>query len=173
MRATYGSCPFWGGRPQSAQTLSLLRTPSLSTLWVSRYSRRVACSFTKSGSEAGAGVGNFNDTGSALLPQDLGLVFSSSFAQRELSESCSRVGTVEIFLSSGEARSGFPANFFSKKTPVSVPRTSQRRGRLLFLPTMFHWFRSNTSGDLAAVLVFVWTFYAKTAQLTVNDRESS
>ena len=67
---------------------------------------RMAYSFNRSGLEAGVGVGFTKDTRSLLLPP-VKLVFSSSFALRELSES--------MLLSSGESKSGFPANLFSRK----------------------------------------------------------
>ena len=87
----------------------------------SRNSWRIACSFNRSGSAAGLGVGFFEDTMSLLLPQAR-LVFSSSFTHRELSEFC--------WSSSGEAKSGFQANFFS------------RNRTCLFLE------RANTEGDM-------------------------
>ena len=49
---------------------------------------------------------------------------------------------------------------------MSLPRTSQRRGRLVLLPTTSpYWFRrSSTSGDLAVVVLgFVGSFGAKLA----------
>ena len=125
---------------------------------VSRNSRRIACSSNtnRSGSAAELGVGFSEDTRSLLLPQER-LVFSSSFTHAELSESC--------WSSSGEAKSGFPDNFFSSPEPrVSLPRSSQRRGRSVLLPTTsLYWFHSSTSGYLVVVLGFVGSFGGKFA----------
>ena len=142
-------------------TLALLTTTSLSLSslsMVSRNSQRIACSLNdnRSGSEAGLGVGFSEDTTSLLLPQAR-LVFSSSFTHTELSESC--------WSSSGKAKSVFPAYLFSRNRACLPPRTSQRRGRSILLPTTSpYWFlRSSTSGDPAVVLGFVVSFGAKFA----------
>ena len=111
-RTTFKVLSFFGGCLQLEQTLytlALLTTTSLSLSslsMVSRISQRIACSLNdnRSGS-AGLGIGFSEDTRSVLLPQAR-LVFSSSFTHTEFSESC--------WSSSGEAKSGFPANFFSR-----------------------------------------------------------
>ena len=124
---------------------------------VSRNSQRIACSLNdnRSGSEAGLGVGFSEDTTSLLLPQAR-LVFSSSFTHTELSESC--------WSSSGEAKSGFPANLFSRNRACLPPRTGQRKGRSILPTTSPYWFlHSSTSGDPAVVLGFVVSFGAKFA----------
>ena len=108
----------------TVRTTAIYASLSLSSLsMVPRNSQRIACSFNRPGSEAGLGVGFSEDTRSLLLPQAR-LVFSSSFTDTELSGSC--------WSSSGEAKSGFPANF--QEPRVSLPRMSQRRGRSI-LPT--------------------------------------
>ena len=43
--------------------------------------------------------------------------------------------------------------------------------RFLLLATRFHWFHSNTLGDLAGVLAFVWIL-VRILQLTLNRIES-
>ena len=64
-------------------------------------------------------------------------------------------------LSSGEAKSGFPVNFFTRKRVFLLSRTSQSRESFPRFPMTFYWFYSNTFGDLALVLVFVGLFGAK------------
>ena len=93
---------------------------------VSRNSRRIACSFNRSGSAAGLGVGFSKDTSSLLLSQAR-LVFSSSFTRTELSESC--------WSSSGEAKSGFPTNFFSRNSVCLFLEQDNAEGNLFF----FRW----------------------------------
>ena len=80
------------------EQLSLLS--SLSIFVLSTKSRRIAHWFNRSGSQAGVGVGFYEDTGSLLLPQTR-LVFSSSLTNTELLASC---------WFSGEAKSVFPGN---------------------------------------------------------------
>ena len=147
-RTTFKVLSFLGGCLQLEQmlyTLALLTTTSLSLSSLSmvpRNSQRIACSFNRSGSEAGLGVGFSEDTRSLLLPQAR-LVFFSSFTDTELTGSC--------WSSSGEAKSGFPANF--QEPRVSLPRTSQRRGRSILPTTTPRCFlRRSTSGDPAVVL---------------------
>ena len=79
-------------RNNYSRNFSLIRHGPLSSLSVvSRNPQRIACSFNRSGSETGLGVGFSEDTRSLST---------------ELSESC--------WSFSGEAKSGFPANFFSR-----------------------------------------------------------
>ena len=145
---------------QTLYTLALLTTTSLSLSSLSmvcRILQRIACSLTdnRSGSEAGLGAGFSEDTRSLLLPQAR-LVFSSSFTHTGLI-------SVSCWSSSSEAKSGFPANFFSRNR-ASLPRTSQRRGRSILLPTTsLYWFHSSTSGYLVVVLGFVGSFGGKFA----------
>ena len=54
-----------------------------------------------------------------------------------------------LCLSTGEAKSGFPADFFSSKHVISSPRTSHSRGGFLLSMTF------TTFGNLAGVLGFV------------------
>ena len=72
-----------------------------------------------SGSTAWAGVGLSKDSRSLLLPQTR-LVFSTSFTH---TESC---------LASGEGKSGFPANFFSRKRPCLLLERANAEGEFLF-----------------------------------------
>ena len=119
------SSPFLAGSLHFEQTLyTLLTSSSLSSLsMVSRNSQRIAWSFNRSGSAAGLGVGFSEDTRSLLLPQAR-LVFSSSFTHTELSEYC--------WSSSGEAKSGFPADFFSRNRACLFLERANAEGDLFF-----------------------------------------
>ena len=108
---------------QLEQTLYTLLTSS-SLSMVSRNSGRIACSLNRSESAAGLGVGFSEQTRSLLLPQAR-LVFSSSFTHTESSESC--------WSSSGEAKSGFPANFFSRNRPCLFLEWAIAEGDLFFI----------------------------------------
>ena len=126
------------------------------------YSRRIACLFNRSGSAVGLGVGS-EDTRSLLLPQAR-LVFSSSFTHTELSEPC--------WSSSGEAKSGFPANFFSKNGVCLFLERANAEGDLFFfrrrLLTDFPVVRPvNLLSSLALLGVL-----ARSLQLTVNENLS-
>ena len=130
---------------------------SLSSLSkVSRNSRR-------SGSVAGLGVGFSDDTRSLLLPQAR-LVFSSSFTHTELFKSC--------WSSSGEAKSGFPANFFSRNRACLFLERANAEGDLFFfrrrLYTGFTVVRPVTVLSSLALLGVL----AGSLQLTVNENLS-
>ena len=125
---------------------------------VSRNSRRISCSWAnRSVSEVPQVTSN-----DFPIPR---LVFSSSLAQ----ESCSQ-GTAVILLSSGEAKSGFPAVFFSRKrASLSFERTNAE-GEFFFLRrfTGFTVTCPVTSLSSFALLeVLAWSL-----QLTVSDKES-
>ena len=154
---------------QFEQTLyTLLTSSSLSSLsMVSRNSRRIACSCNtnRSGSAIGLGVGFSEDTRSLLLPQER-LVFSSSFTHTELSESC--------WSSSGEAKSGFPANFFSRNRACLFLERANAEGDLFFFRRRFfsgftvHVVRPVTLLSSLALLGVL----AGSLQLTVNENLS-
>ena len=136
---------FLAGCLQFEQTLYTLLT-LLSLSMVSRNSGRIACSFNRSGSAAGLGVGSFEDTRPQLLPQAR-LVFSSFFTHTGLSESC--------WSSSGEAKSGFPANFFSRNRACLFLERANPEGDLFLFRRRLYWFHSSTPGYLVVVLGFV------------------
>ena len=131
---------------------------------VSRNSRKIACSFNRSGSAVGLGVGFSEDTRSLLLPQ-AGLVFSSSFTHTELSESCRS--------SSGEAKSGFPANFFSRNRACLFLERANAEGDLFFfrrhLLTDFPVVRPVT---LLSSLALLGVLAPRSLQLTVKENLS-
>ena len=83
-----------------------------------------------------------------------GLVFSRSFALRVLTDSCScgRGMAVMLCLSSGEAKSGFLVDFFSRKHAILLV---EQATWMFLLPVTFYWFPSTTFGDVAVVLGFV------------------
>ena len=130
---------------------------------VSRNSRRIACSFNRSGSAAGLGVGFSEDIRSLLLPQAK-LVFSSSFAHTELSESC--------WSSSGEAKSGFPANFFYKNCTCLFLEWANAEGDLFFFRRcLFTSFTVVRPWTLLSSLGLLGVL-AGSLQLTVNENLS-
>ena len=131
---------------------------------VSRNSQRIACSFKRSESAVGLGVGFSEDTMSMLLPQAR-LVFSSSFTHTELSEFCCS--------SSGEAKYGFPANFFSRNRVCLFLERANAEGDLFFfwrrlLTGFFAVVRPVTLLSSLALLGVL----ARSLQLTVNENLS-
>ena len=171
------SSPFSGGRLQLEQILcTQLKSSSLSSLSIFTVSinlRRIARSFIdRSGSESGLDVGSSKDTRSLLLPPT-GLVFSSSFTHRE-STASGTPGTVVILFSSGRAKTGFPANFFSRKRACLFLERANAEGDWFFfrrrlLTGFAEVVRPVTSLLLSLALLGV---LARSLQLTVNENES-
>ena len=130
---------------------------------LARKSKRTARSCNKSGSAAGAGVGFSEDTWSLLLPQER-LVFSSSFTHTELSESC--------WSSSGEAKSGFPAYFFSRNRACLFLERANAEGDLFFFRRrLFTGFTVVRPVTLLSSLALLGVL-AGSLQLTVNENLS-
>ena len=136
---------------------SLSLSSSLSSLSrVSRNSRR-------SGSVAGLGVGFSDDTSSLLLPQAR-LVFSSSFTHTELFRSC--------WSSSGEAKSGFPANFFSRnRACLFLERANAEGDQFFFRRRLFTGFTVVRPVTFLSSLAFLGVLVGS-LQLTVNENLS-
>ena len=154
---------------QTLYTLALLTTTllSLSSLsMVSRTSQRIACLLTdnRSGSEAGLGAGFSEDTRSLLLPQAR-LVFSSSFTHTGLI-------SVSCWSSSGEAKSGFPANFFSRNRACLFLERANAEGDLFFFRRrLFTGFTVVRPVTLLSSLALLGVL-AGSLQLTVNENLS-
>ena len=122
---------------------------------VSRISQRIACSLNDNSSgSAGLGVGFSENTRSLLLPQAR-LVFSSSFTHTELSESC--------WSSSGEAKSGFPANFFSRNRACLFLERANAEGDLFFRRRLLTGFFAVVCPVTRCRPWLVWSFGAKFA----------
>ena len=119
--------------------------------------------FTKVGSVAGLGVGFSDDTSSLLLPQAR-LVFSSSFTHTELFRSC--------WSSSGEAKSGFPANFFSRnRACLFLERANAEGDQLFFRRRLFTGFTVVRPVTFLSSLAFLGVLVGS-LQLTVNENLS-
>ena len=168
------SSPFSGGRLQLKQAqCTLLKSTSLSIFTVSRNLRRIAHSFIdRSGSESWLDVGSSKDTRSLLLPPAR-LVFSSFFTHRE-STASETPGTVVMLFSSGKVKSGFPANFFSRKHACLFLEWANAEGDWFFfrqrlLTGYASVVRPVTSLLLSLALLGV---LARSLQLTVNENES-